>query len=183
MSQHAANVAARTQHVAIDSQCYTYLIDALASAQEPTDNLAAQRLALFRSFLYRAGGLHITPTTRTEFEAIRDAERRRCHQDWTTLFPETNLISNNSTTQRTQELGVYHDGTNDCRIVAEVEDASILTLITFDRRLMTRLASHTQVAIVSPTDYWNGLSVPRGATPVMQPRADNPMATQTWWRW
>lgn len=91
-------------HVGLDSQCYTYLIDAMAKLDEPVDDLAEQRIALFRIFLYYDGGLFISPTVRSEYQRIRSQARAVFHEEWTTLFPETRPINGSRMNARTIEF-------------------------------------------------------------------------------
>ena len=155
----------------------------MASLDEPTDDLAEQRIALFRILLYREGGLFISPTVRTEYMRIRDGVRSAFHENWTTLFPETTPISLSRIDARTKELQSLHDDPDDCRILAEAEDAGLSVLLSFDFKFIARLSSATAIAIQRPFDYWVSLNIPKGAKPVMPPRSDNPIASQTWWRW
>ena len=170
-------------HVGLDSQCYTYLIDAMAGLDEPTDDIADQRIALFRILLYREGGLYISPTVRAEYQRIRDAARAEFHENWTTLFPETQPINRSRIDDRTKEFLASHSDAGDCRILAEAEDAGLSVLLSFDSKFIAHLRSKTLVSIVRPLDFWTSLNIPRGANPVMAPRFDNPMAAQSWWRW
>jgi len=173
----------KQMHVGFDSQCYTYLIDAMAKLDKPIDALAEQRIALFRIFLYRDGGLFISPTVRSEYQRIRSEERAKFHEEWTTLFPETQPINVSRINSRTIELQGHHPDADDCRILAEAEDAGLSVLLSFDSRFISRLDGHTAVCIMRPLDYWLSLNVPRGSTPATSPRFDNPMAGQSWWKW
>jgi hypothetical protein len=169
--------------IGLDSNCYTFLIDAMASPSEPKDALAGQRVALFRVFLYRSGGLFLTPTVRKEFEAIRSPERAEHHQSWTTLFPETQPVDQAAIDARTIVLGRFHGDPGDCRIVAEAEDARLKGVLTFDSAFIDHLTSQTAVKLQRPLEFWNSLSIAKGATPTTVPRDDNPLSQETWWRW
>lgn len=169
--------------IGLDSQCFTYLIDAMAKPQEPTDALAEQRIALFRVFLYRKGGLFLTPTVRKEFEAIPSTDRAAHHSNWTTLFPETQPIDQSKIDRRAVELRAFHRDAGDCYILAEAEDAGLRELLTFDSAFISNLSSHTKSALRRPADCWNRLGIPRGASPVTIPRGDNPLSGESWWRW
>ena len=173
----------KQMHVGLDSQCYTYLIDAMAKLDKPTDDLAEQRIALFRIFLYCNGGLFISPTVRTEYQRIRSKERADFHEEWTTLFPETQPVYAARIEVRVTELQAYHPDADDCRVLAEAEDAGLSVLLSFDSRFISRLSRHTTVSIMRPLDFWSSLNIPRGSTPTTSPRFDNPMADQSWWQW
>ncbi|QPD03310.1 MAG: hypothetical protein Nkreftii_001084 [Candidatus Nitrospira kreftii] len=170
-------------HVGLDSQCYTYRIDAMAKLDKPVDDLAKQRIALFRIFLYRDGGLFISPTVRSEYQRIRSQTRAVFHEEWTTLFPETRPINSSRMDARIIELQAHHPDADDCRILAEAEDAGLSVLLSFDSKFISRLSPHTPVSIMRPLDYWPSLNIPRGSTPATTSRFDNPMADQSWWKW
>lgn len=173
----------RQLHTGLDSQCYTYLIDLMANLGEPTDDLAEQRVALFRSLLYRKGGLFISPTVRIEYQRIRDHSRAAFHEDMTTLFPETQPINAPRIESRIGDFLKLHGDADDCRILAEAEDAGLSVLLSFDLKFISRLNGASQVSIMRPLDYWQSLNISKGAVTVMAPRFDNPMSLQTWWRW
>lgn len=170
-------------HVGLDSQCYTYLIDAMAGVDEPTDALAEQHVALFRTLLYRDGCLFISPTVVTEYERIRDGVRVAFHEEWTTLFGETQPINPARIDARSREFLALHNDPDDCRILAEAEDAGLAVLLSFDSKFVSHLAGASAVVLLRPVDYWLSLKIPKGARPSTTPRFDNPMALQTWWRW
>jgi hypothetical protein len=170
-------------NIGLDSNCYTYLIDVMSKLQQPTDPLAEQRIALFRTFLYRKGGLWLTPTLRKEFEAIPSIDRSAFHSSWTSLFPETQPIDQSRIEIRVFELNKLHSDIRSCRILAEAEDAGLNGLLTFDNGFISKLSSHTQVSLQRPVEFWNSLGIPRGATPVTFPRTDNAMLAENWWCW
>jgi len=170
-------------YVGLDSQCYTYLIDAMSNTLEPSDKLAAERIALFRALLYRPGGLFLTPTVRREFEAIPSACRAAHHVSWAVLFPETQPIDQPAIDRRAVQLGQYHNDFGDCCILAEAEDSGLNGLLTFDKDFISHLSSHTCLTLQKPVDFWNWLDVQKGATPVTIPTTDNPQSGATWWRW
>jgi len=173
----------KKSNTGLDSQCYTYLIDAMSGLNKPIDELAEQRIALFRTLLYRDGGLFISPTVRDEYKRIRDSARAGLHEEWTTLFPETQPIDPSRIDARTNEFQALHRDSGDCRILAEAEDAGLSSLLSFDSKFIARLGGASAVVIQRPIDYWLSLNIPRGSKPVMAPRFDNPIAFQTWWHW
>lgn len=170
-------------HVGLDSQCYTYLIDVMSNLSEPTDNIANQKIALFRTFLYRKEGLFLLPTVRIECERIKDIMRAQLHESWTTLFPETQPINPSHIDKQTNEFLTFHSDADDCRILAETEDAGLSVLLSFDSKFITHLKGKTNVSIIRPLDFWISLDIPRGANLATVPRFDNPMAAQSWWKW
>ena len=170
--------------IALDSQCLTYLIDALEGVGPPTDALAEQRIALVRTYLYTQGTLWITPTVEREFKLIRDRAKRDRHVSWTnTIFGVRRLNDAAAITRRAAKLSVLHGGERDCLIVAEAEDIRAGTLLTFDADLERRLAPSAELLLARPAPFWASLGVVRGATPNKVPSSDNPLADQDWWRW
>lgn len=175
---------AKHSNVSLDSQCLSYLIDAMADIREPTDALAPQRLALFRSYLYRPGGLVTTPTVMVECRRIRDAARAEFHESWIhTLFGEAQPIDPAQIDARTTQLLDFHSDPDDCQILAETEDAGLTTLLSFDFDFISHLADKTTVNLLRPNDFWQSLKIPRGAHPVNVPHHTNPLAQVSWWRW
>lgn len=168
----------------MDSQCLSYLIDAIEGLDEPTDALADQRVALFRTYLYREGGLFITPTVKVECERIRDVDRAAIHKSWiSTFFGETQPINQPRIDVRTAELEAFHHDSDDCRILAEAEDAGLTVLLSFDSAFILRLRGKTNVVLLRPLDYWLSLRIPKGSGPVTVPHHTNPLTARTWWRW
>ena len=174
----------RRVHVCLDSQCLSYLVDAMSVTSAPVGDLAEQQLALFRCFLYRPGGFHVTPTVTAECGRIRNAARLALHSSYSqTLIGETRPIDQRQIDARTRSLQTFHSDADDCRILAEAEDGSLSVMLTFDTRLINRLGQHTSVRLVRPVDFWVSLNIPRGSKPVTAPRADNPLSLESWWQW
>lgn len=68
--------------VGLDSQCLSYLIDAVAGIEEPTDPLAEERKALIRVWFYTPETYYVLETVAKEVSAIRAVERREFHEDF-----------------------------------------------------------------------------------------------------
>ena len=56
--------------VGLDSQCFSYLLDALEGVSEPTDALADERKALVRTYFYSPGTFSLLPQVRAECDRI-----------------------------------------------------------------------------------------------------------------
>lgn len=174
----------RAVHVGLDSQCLSYLIEAMSVTSAPTGNLAPEKLALFRCFLYRPSGLHITPTVTAEWERIRNPDRLALHRSYSeTLISQTQPISQSQIDTRTLALQSFRSDADDCRILSEAEDASLSVLLTFDSRFIDRLRSHTTIKLMKPVDFWLSLNIPHGSKPNTKPCLDNPLSQEKWWRW
>ena len=170
--------------IALDSQCFTYLITAIEAVEEPSDQLADQRLALVRSFFY-GPLLSVTSTAVEEFKAIRDDSRREQHESWGLVHFNYlyNFHIESAVQERSSRLLTHHRGLNDCRIVAEAEQHQAAAVITYDQALIRRLGTHSTVPFLTPSQYWAQLAVPQGSTPRLIPAHGNPLAEKDWWRW
>lgn len=171
--------------VALDSQCFSYLLDAIAGIEEPTDSLAEERKALIRSWFYMPGTFYLPSTVISECEQIKTQDRRDLHASLiSTLFLEMPAKSPGAIAMRVYELKRSHDKLNDCRVLAEAEEFGITHLLTYDRRFLLRLGPLAKGAIVQkPSTYWQELGIPRGAKPRTVPHETNPLSHQSWWRW
>jgi hypothetical protein len=171
--------------VALDTQCFSYLLDAIAGIEEPTDALAEERKALIRSWFYMPATFYLPQTVIVECERIRLPERRDLHSSFVmTLFLNMPVRHPGNVAVRTHALMQSHSEMNDCRILAETEDLGLKHLLTYDRLLLQRLHPISDtVTIQTPTAYWQSLAIPRGAKPRTVPHHTNPLSQQTWWRW
>ena len=175
----------RRPGVGLDTQCYTYLLDAVVGIEEPTDPLAEQRKALIRSWFYNRDVYFLTETVVAECDAIKDSARREAHSRFKEpLFnhpPTSNAVQVQA---RTAVLFKQHRKEKDCRVLAEAEDLCLTYLLTFDGNFRKRLGHPTtQVMLMTPSEYWARLAIPKGAAPKLAPEALNPLSMQTWWRW
>ena len=111
--------------VAVDSQCLSYVIDALGGIGEPTDVLHDERKALFQIYLYAPWTFCVTPTVESEYARIRNPQRRELHESFVAVlfetFAATSAEEEESINRRALELGSFHAGVNDCKVVAECE--------------------------------------------------------------
>jgi predicted nucleic acid-binding protein len=175
---------ASLSEIGLDSQCLSYLLDALEGVAAPTDALAEQKIALVRLYLYTPGTLWVTPTVRTEFSRIRDPARRGIHENWTSvLFGVRPLSSPDAVERRAAELVKHHGDADDRRILAEAEDVGFATLLTFDNDFVKHLSSRTRLNLIRPAQLWATLAISNGAPPQKVPTLANPLASETWWRW
>jgi predicted nucleic acid-binding protein len=173
--------------VGIDSPSLTYLVEAIEpgydpAADEPT--LADQRVAMVRSYFYGNVQFWVIPTVETEYNRIRDPDRHLRHQQaaWTLLHDAPIRVPEDTINRRASELGLFHSGSADCRIVAEAELAGLAELVTFDGKLIDHLTGRTRLALARPSAFWQSLGIGPGAAPVLEPRPSNPLAHVDWWR-
>lgn len=172
-------------HVALDSQCMSYLIDAMEGVKEPVCNVADQKKALIRIWLYTPVLFHVTATVRTECAQIQDEKRRALHEDYAiTLLWDPPVFQPDLVARRVVELLPSHPSELDCRVLAEAEEHSFDALLTFDHDFWTRLGPKAPVVpLQQPIQFWKGLSISRGARPTRLPHRTNPLSRETWWRW
>lgn len=175
----------RVPQVGLDSQCLSYLLDGISGVSEPTDSLAAEKVALLRSWFYLAGTFTLTETVLTEVRKIRNSERRDLHESAVrTLFLDYPVRDDDATTSRAKLFQAKHPKQNDCRILAEAEELGLDILLTYDCKFWKRLRSSSAITrLMKPLDYWASLRIPRGAQPRTVPHHTNPLSQEMWWRW
>ena len=170
--------------VGLDSQCLSYLLDALAGVDEPTDRLAEERKALIRIWFYTAGTFDVSETVVSECAAIGAPDRRALHEQLIQFrLQEGSVRDPVAVEKRIVSLRQSHATPNDCRVLAEAEDLELCALLTYDRDFRRRLSPMSDVSLMMPSVYWNQLGIPRGALPPQTPHPTNPLSTQFWWRW
>jgi predicted nucleic acid-binding protein len=173
-----------TNRIGIDSNCLSYLIHAISGVSEPTE-LADEKKALYRTYLYTEGTLYVTPTVKKECLEICNDELRATHESFIDVlfgvWPITNQIE---VDRKVEELLPQHNKLNDCKIFAEAESGGIRTLLTYDSNLLARLSSKSAILHLSrPSEFWAELALPKGVTPKKVPESSNPLSGQEWWRW
>jgi hypothetical protein len=181
---HSTPVSHSLSELALDSNCLSYVIEALEGVAEPTDELAEQKVALVRLYLYTPGTLWTLPKVKEEFSRITDPVRRARHESWTNvLFGVRPLNRPEAVKRRAADLERLHADHDDRMVLAEAEDIGFSALLTFDTRFVKRLAAHTRLNLTTPATFWQTLGVPKGASPHHLPSHGNPLADETWWRW
>jgi len=174
-----------TATIGVDSQCLSYLIDVIHDINEPSDNLASEKIALFRLYLYLPGTLFVTQTVVDECAKIRDEARKELHDNYIgVLFGEVLRQNTDSIDLRTKVLEQDHSGKNDCCILAEAEGAEFVSLLSYDDNFLKHLQGVSpNVNLCRPTEYWAQLNISKGTKPDKIPHATNPLAEQVWWKW
>jgi len=171
--------------VGLDTQCLTYLIDAMQAVEEPTDTLAEERKALIRIFFYTPGTFYVSETVLDEVARIRGTDRRALHDNYVlVLFNDPPIVDQVTVNVRVEHLLGVHPHKNDCRILAEAEDLGLNVLLSYDRRFLSRLGKYSNsVDLCEPSRYWRSLDICRGAKPKWAPHPKNPLSKQDWWKW
>jgi len=177
---------ALSQDFALDSQSFTYLVMALEHVEEPQGPLAAEKTALFRSFLYSGGWHFLTPTVDLEWRRIPDEKRRAIHESWNAVhFGTVNFYiaeQELAAHTRAKEFQCYHSGLNDCLILAEAEILGARKLLSYDHAFVQRLKPHTLIELVLPSEHWASMKISPGSRPCVEPAAANPLTGESWWR-
>jgi predicted nucleic acid-binding protein len=172
-------------HVGLDSQCLSYLLDAIAGISEPTDLLAEEKKALLRSWFYTPGTFVLTETVISEVSRIRNIDRREFHESFiSTLFLEYPVRDLAAVQARAAQFEAYHPNSNDCRILAEAEELRLNLVLTYDHKFWKRLYNVSGTTkLMKPLACWTSRGIPKGAKPVTVPHHTNPLSMQSWWRW
>jgi hypothetical protein len=177
----------RGPQIGLDSQCLSYLLDAITGIEEPTGRLAPEKKALLRSWFYRPGNFAftLTATVVAEVRAIPNAARRELHESFIrTLFLDYPVRDNLAVQARADRFAIAHPRSRDCRVLAESEELGLDLVLTYDHDFWKRLryASPT-TKLVKPSEYWSSRGVPAGVSPQTVPHPTNPLSSQSWWRW
>lgn len=176
---------AREPQVGLDSQCLSYLLDAIAGIGEPKDILAAEKKALLRSWFYRPGTFTLTQTVISEVGRIPNVDRRKNHESFIrTLFNDPQVVNTTHVHDRSTQFQLTHPKPRDCQILAEAEELGLEILLTYDHDFWKRLHGISPTTkLIKPSVYWTALNVPRGVEPRTVPHPTNPLSQQSWWRW
>lgn len=168
----------------------TYLVEAMSQVSKPTGDVADEKIALLRIYLYREDILYISATVREEFEKIKNEmiDKRRNHQEAATvLLGDIRASDLELVESRMLEYNNHHSGEKnkkDCRILAEAELGGAQILLTYDDDFLKRLRDKTHsIKMLEPSKCWHGLGIPHGSSLIKGPRTTNPLSRETWWRW
>lgn len=185
--------------LAPDSNILTYHWQANQAAYDPSadpdQSLAPQRVAAFRLSLYSPIRPIVVPTVMKEIEAIRDQQKHVGHFNLAAYdLDELQAADLNEgrVSERAELFALRHSGpkkANDCRIVAECEEAAYLAegsaidaFVTLDSTLANALRDCANVAILTPVEAWERLAIQPGAAPVWTPAEGHPLRHASWWR-
>lgn len=174
--------------VCIDSNAMTYLVEAIMNGGKPSGNVADEKIALLRSYLYREDTLYISPTVKEEYDKIKDEIKRQDHQGIADIILGDLSPSDITLIQsRASDYSTHHQGEKnkkDCKILAEAELSGCDILLTYDQTLLKNLKGKThKVQLREPSEYWNSIGIMKGGKPVRAPHTSNPLSRETWWIW
>jgi hypothetical protein len=171
--------------VGLDSQCLTYLLDAVRDAEEPVDDLALKKKALVRVYSYMVGTFYISRTVAIECGQIPNEERRQMHETSIDVqFLDLPVQHVSRVEERTAYLLGFHSGQGDCRVLAEAEDLGLNVLLTNDDKFQKRLSPVANtVSVLGPIEFWEQLGIARGTPPRRVPHHTNPLSSHNWWQW
>lgn len=168
--------------IAVDANCFTYMIDALSAVVEPTDVLAPDRKALVWLFFQDDPEVWIAQENIEEIERIPCAARKENHLSWLSIHFRFIRWDEKAVSDRAATYLESHDGRADCRAVAQASLSGCEAFLTCDRNLISRLGQvESPMRILRPSDYWTSLPIPR-PSPRIRPAASNPLADQAWIR-
>lgn len=174
--------------IAIDTNVLNYLVEAVWRGEETfadgtlaaAERLAVVRLMMAGEFLF-VGKVAIGEAVHPANPLGKELERFVYN-----LLGELSIDAGDvpDWKMRAAVLGAYHPGEknrNDCLIVAEAELAGCECLLTFDRKLKSRLFDRALIPVRSPTELWSTLSpLP---TQQWKPHPASPLGQSTAWKW
>jgi predicted nucleic acid-binding protein len=174
--------------VCIDSNCCSYLVDAMVKSVRPTGDVAGEKIALLRIYFYSNDTLYVSPTVKAEYEKMKNEGERRNHQGVVDiLLGDIQPTAICTLESRIMEYAEYHTGKKnktDCRILAETELGGGQILLTYDQDFLKRLRGRTHtVRMMTPSEFWSSLGLSKGIEPVKVPHPTNPLSSEKWWIW
>lgn len=171
--------------VCADSNAMTYLVEAMTNVSRPTGDVAAEKMALLRIYLYRSDVLYLSQSVEWEYQQIKDGKRKQDHKQIADiLLGEIRSVDSNAIEARATEYLVYHRRQKDCRVLSECELGGGDVLLTYDQDFLKRLRGKTKkIQLCAPSEYWSRLAVPKGVRPMTLPHSSNPLSREAWWVW
>lgn len=163
----------------------TYLVKAMSEVCQPVGDVAEEKIALLRIYLYRDDTLYISPTVRAEYEKIQEEARKHYHHNADEVVLGNTLDADQTRIDsRADEYFALHPKRNDCRILAESELGGADILLTYDTDFLKRLKGKAhKVKLFTPSELWSQLQIPKGTSPAKSPAPSNPLAKESWWVW
>lgn len=181
------NIYSLNNWLAVDSNCFTYLFQAMIAGYDPRDDsdsaLAIEKSSMLKIFLY-VGNLYVLPDVKDEVKQIRDQSKLNGHLLlWGVLLRNIDNLDNNQVMQYAKQYAEFHGKQKDCRILAQAEVAGLDFLLTFDQSFFNNLKDKTQsVCLLKPSNYLERLNIPAGSRPKLIPDSLNPLSAMDWWK-
>jgi predicted nucleic acid-binding protein len=169
----------------LDSNCYTYLLEAMSFSDEPPEFLALrdEKVSLLRLYLYSDMTFAISDTVRNEYLKIRQPTKLKLHESTNTCLLETISPDIKKVIELVEIARKKHNSRSDCKIWAEAVLAQAAYLITCDKKLAKRLADLSlNTIIISPIELFNKLKIPKKSEPKILPHCDNPLSKLNFWK-
>ena len=168
------------------SRCLLRQLIPISNPRADSVELAEEKKAILRAFLYKRIAYYIGPTVEAEYKKIKINEKYQAHVSFCDilLLGGPWQLNSPSLKQRTQTLRSYHSGQKDCDILAESEEMGLDLLLTNDKNFLKHLGHVSKaITIVRPSQFWASLEVPQGTAPAWRPTDSNPLLQKTWWHW
>jgi hypothetical protein len=174
--------------VGFDSNTLTYLVESMDLAYDPAmdeSNLANERVALLRIYLYGGVQFHVVPTVTGEYQKIKNNLKKETHESLCRilLFDEPWNLKDSDIKRKVTDYLNLHNKEHDCRIIAEAELGRLNILLTCDSEILKRLQENNNIDIMLPSTYWSNLAIERGSQTVFSPYETNPLIKKSWWKW
>jgi predicted nucleic acid-binding protein len=160
--------------IALDSNCFTYLIDDLCEKPPTQDKLGPEKTALVKLFFYRPNDIefYLSPTVINEYKKIKNYNKLENHHSWCNIhFLEmASFLNDNGSIIQAIESEVemkakeLHTKTfpnkknnqhlNDCKIVVECDKYNIDTLLSYDTDdMLKKINDNSEVNIQKPSKF------------------------------
>jgi len=168
-----------------DSNCVTYLLDALVHASRPgaVDKLATQKLALVRVLFYGPHLLAYTDTVRAEVASISDTLRRDRHLNALDVhFRELSILDPSRAESERSRLTGAGINSKDARWMGEALAHDAPLIVTWDRGLLGQARRAGESRVQSPATAYATLGIGVDSPLRTRPVAANPLSGQSWWR-
>lgn len=171
--------------IAIDTQCCSYFIDTLNSAEIPIGVFSEEKIALIRIFVYMPNTFYLTPTLIKECIEIPNIERKQLHDNYNMVMMSKIDVPNSKRLESLiEEYLQYHSGVNDCKILAEAALTGLDVLLSYDTDFIKHLSgSCKRLRLIKPSDFWAKQDYPNGIKENKSPHCSNPLFGQLWYKW
>jgi len=149
-----------------------------------SSDLASERIAMIRSYLYGGCFFHVMPTVADEYSRIPSKTRRLTHEQVCNILLSDGPweLDKEAIMLRAQDLFTYHNRERDCQVIAEAEAVGLEVLLTCDQDLIAKLGPRAKgLSIMKPTDFFTKLGIKPGAKPIWSPAPSNPLYDKNWW--